>query len=75
VSLASLQISRARLWVLDEPFTTLDFKGVKVLESLLAEHVSTGGAVLVTTHHNLEVPCDLRILDLDQNRVKGRVLA
>jgi heme exporter protein A len=72
VSLASLQISPARLWILDEPFTTLDVKGVKALETLLEEHVSAGGAVLVTTHHRLEVPCTLRILDLDQNRAEKR---
>jgi len=72
VSLASLQISPARLWILDEPFTTLDVKGVKVLESLLAEHVSAGGAVLVTTHHRLDVPCELRVLDLDQHRAAAR---
>jgi heme exporter protein A len=65
VSLASLLISPARLWVLDEPFTTLDVKGVAVLESLLAGHVSTGGSVIVTTHHPLKVPCELRQLDLD----------
>ncbi len=66
VSLARLLLSPARLWVLDEPFTTLDVRGVKVLENLLAAHVARGGAVLVTTHHTLEVPCALRRLNLDR---------
>jgi len=66
VSLARLLLSPARLWVLDEPFTTLDVRGVKVLENLLAQHVARGGAVLVTTHHTLEVPCVLRRLNLDR---------
>ncbi len=66
VSLARLLLSPARLWVLDEPFTTLDVRGVKVLENLLADHVARGGAVLVTTHHTLEVPCALRRLNLDR---------
>lgn len=65
VSLARLLLSPATLWVLDEPFTTLDVHGVKTLESLLAEHVQAGGAVLVTTHHPLAVPCTLRRLNLD----------
>lgn len=65
VSLARLLISPARLWVLDEPFTTLDVRGVKALEQLLAEHAARGGAVLVTTHHALAVPCQLRRLNLD----------
>jgi heme exporter protein A len=66
VSLARLLLSPARLWVLDEPFTTLDVTGVKILENLLADHVARGGAVLVTTHHQLDVPCPLRRLNLDK---------
>lgn len=65
VSLAGLLLSPAQLWVLDEPFTTLDVHGVKMLENLLAEHVSEGGAVMVTTHHQLDVPYELRQLNLD----------
>lgn len=56
VSMARLLLSRARLWILDEPFTTLDIEGVKQLEGLLSSHASAGGAVLVTTHHQLHVP-------------------
>jgi heme exporter protein A len=55
VSLARLLISPAKLWVLDEPFTTLDVKGVALLESLLADHAAGGGSVLVTTHHALRI--------------------
>lgn len=63
VSLSRLLISKARLWILDEPFTTLDANGVKQLEALLREHADNGGAVLVTTHHNLTVS-DLQVLEL-----------
>ncbi|WP_058021761.1 cytochrome c biogenesis heme-transporting ATPase CcmA [Pseudohongiella spirulinae] len=65
VALARLLISPARLWILDEPFTTLDVHGVRELELLLAEHAGQGGAVLVTTHHALNVPCELHSLNLD----------
>ncbi len=65
VSLARLLISPAALWILDEPFTTLDVYGVRDLEMLLAEHVANGGAVLVTTHHRLDVPCELHRVNLD----------
>lgn len=67
VSLARLLVTGARLWVLDEPFTTLDVSGVALLESMLADHARQGGAVLVTTHHTLSVP-DLQVLNLDANR-------
>ncbi|MFT4886137.1 MAG: heme exporter protein A [Pseudohongiellaceae bacterium] len=55
VALARLLLSPAKLWVLDEPFTTLDIKGVRLLESLLTRHAQQGGSVLVTTHHSLEI--------------------
>lgn len=65
VSLARLLISPARLWILDEPFTTLDVYGVRELELLLAEHIASGGSALVTTHHRLNVPCAIERLNLD----------
>lgn len=65
VSLARLLLTPARLWVLDEPFTALDRKGVAELEDFLAEHVRAGGSVLLTTHHPLRLPCELSVLDLD----------
>ncbi len=63
VALARLLISPAKLWVLDEPFTTLDVKGVALLESMLDSHAKTGGSVLVTTHHPLKIE-GLQELDL-----------
>ncbi|NKB31560.1 MAG: cytochrome c biogenesis heme-transporting ATPase CcmA [Pseudomonadales bacterium] len=63
VSLAKLLLSHAKLWVLDEPFTTLDASGVKQLEGWLRDHADKGGAVMVTTHHSLSVT-DLQMLDL-----------
>lgn len=55
VALARLLLSPAKLWVLDEPFTTLDVKGVALLEELLENHAAAGGSVLVTTHHPLQI--------------------
>ena len=56
VSLARLRLSSATLWVLDEPFTTLDVDAVAQLEQTLADHARQGGAVIVTTHHKLTMP-------------------
>lgn len=63
VSLSRLLLSDGLLWVLDEPFTTLDQEGVKLLERLLSQHANKGGVVLVTTHHELFVP-NLTVLEL-----------
>ena len=64
VALARLLINPSRLWILDEPFTTLDSDGVTQLENLLRQHAQHGGSVLVTTHHKLSLP-SLEILSLD----------
>ena len=66
VSLARLPLSGASLWILDEPFTALDRRAVADLEARIAEHASSGGAVILTTHHPLQLSCALEIINLDQ---------
>ena len=63
VSLSKLLLGTAIIWILDEPFTTLDIDGVQLLEKLLGDHARKGGVALVTTHHELSLP-DLKILEL-----------
>ena len=62
-SLARLALSSARLWILDEPFTTLDGPGIRWLQGLLQGQRQRGGAVMVTSHHPLDLP-DLSSLHL-----------
>jgi len=54
VALARLILSRAPLWILDEPFTALDLDAVDLLQGLIADHVAGGGMTVLTTHQ--EVP-------------------
>lgn len=54
VALARLLLSKATLWILDEPFVALDVAAVELLQSILAKHVENGGMVILTTHQ--EVP-------------------
>ncbi|MDO6440785.1 cytochrome c biogenesis heme-transporting ATPase CcmA [Marinobacter sp. 2_MG-2023] len=56
VALARLLVADEPLWLLDEVFTAIDAEGVKALESLLQQRADEGGAVLVTTHHDLTLP-------------------
>jgi len=65
VSLARMLLSQAKLWILDEPFTALDKQGVMELETLLAEHARAGGAIILTTHHSLQMNHPLQAVDLD----------
>ncbi|HEX7028157.1 MAG TPA: cytochrome c biogenesis heme-transporting ATPase CcmA [Gammaproteobacteria bacterium] len=50
IGLARLLISPARAWILDEPFTALDKSGIRTLESLLHEHLESGGIVVLASH-------------------------
>lgn len=56
VALARLALSAAApLWILDEPFTALDAGAVEIVQALIAGHVGRGGAVIYTTHFELEI--------------------
>ncbi len=63
VLLARLLTRRARLWVLDEPFTALDVKAVDMLGALVTEHLAQGGSAVVTSHQPLPM-ADARIVQL-----------
>ena len=51
VALARLLTCAAALWVLDEPFTALDARGVAVVDAMLREHTGAGGGAVITSHH------------------------
>ncbi len=55
VALARLLVSRARLWLLDEPFVGLDTAAVALLQEVIREHVAGGGLVVLTTHQEVEL--------------------
>ena len=52
-ALARLLLCDAALWILDEPFTSLDEEGTTLMRELLARQVNGGGAVLLSTHRPL----------------------
>jgi heme exporter protein A len=51
LALARLLVTDTTLWILDEPFTSLDVHGIKVIEELLETHTAGGGMLAVTSHH------------------------
>jgi heme exporter protein A len=53
ISLARLWQSTAPIWILDEPFTAIDKRGVNKLEQLFLAHAQRGGCVILTTHQDL----------------------
>lgn len=56
LSLARLLVTRSILWILDEPFTSLDKQGIELIETLMDDHVKHGGMVILTSHHDLNLP-------------------
>jgi heme exporter protein A len=55
IALAQLWLQQNRVWILDEPFTAIDTKGVSVIEQQIQAHSEQGGCVLMTTHQTLSI--------------------
>ena len=55
IALARLWQSTSRIWILDEPFTAIDKAGVVALEQLFMKHVNQGGAIIFTSHQELQI--------------------
>ncbi|WP_020561422.1 cytochrome c biogenesis heme-transporting ATPase CcmA [Methylosarcina fibrata] len=55
LSLARLLITDNHLWILDEPFTSLDKEGIALIETLMIEHCMNGGMIVLTSHHDLDL--------------------
>lgn len=60
------QTSSTPLWLLDEPTTAMDADSTALFSKLVGNHLSAGGAALVSSHQNLPIknakPVDLREL-------------
>jgi len=56
VAVARLYLTRAPLWVLDEPLGAIDADGVQDIEAALDAHLTQNGMVILTSHQpiNLE---------------------
>ncbi len=63
LSLARLLIGAYVLWILDEPFTSLDKQGIALIETLMTEHCANGGMIVLTSHH------DIDLHDVDVQRI------
>jgi heme exporter protein A len=55
LALARLLITESRLWILDEPFTSLDRHGIRLFEAIMDEHIASGGMLVLTTHHKVNL--------------------
>ncbi|NDG16410.1 MAG: ATP-binding cassette domain-containing protein [Betaproteobacteria bacterium] len=64
VALARLQVSTARIWLLDEPWVALDQAAQSALSDLLRAHVAQGGLLLFTSHQSQDLGDAVSVLRL-----------
>jgi heme exporter protein A len=53
LGLASLLVSHRSIWLLDEPYASLDDAGGELVDDLISEHLGRGGGVAVSTHQRM----------------------
>ena len=53
--LAVMAASGRTIWLIDEPLNALDLDAIALFESVLAEHVSRGGAAVIATHRPIHL--------------------
>lgn len=58
VALARLWLSTRPLWLLDEPFTSLDTAATGVVTQRLHTHLQSGGLAVVVTHQEVVLPAE-----------------
>lgn len=58
VALMNLMLAKRPLWLLDEPFSSLDDASIESIKTALLTHLGNGGIALVTTHHSLDLLWD-----------------
>jgi ABC-type transport system involved in cytochrome c biogenesis ATPase subunit len=64
VRLSRLAQTRSQLWILDEPWQSLDHDAAGILDDCIARHTARGGAVVWTHHGYRSFPFQPRIMDL-----------
>ena len=64
VALARVLLSKASVFLLDEPFASLDTQGVSFLETFLKHKAESGCLVVFTTHHQFSL-AGLRTIALE----------
>lgn len=65
IALARLLVTNSKVWLLDEPFTSLDASGKSVIEQLIVEHCGGGGITIFATHQPIEIDgCAIRHIHL-----------
>ncbi|ALE01602.1 cytochrome c biogenesis heme-transporting ATPase CcmA [Candidatus Pseudothioglobus singularis] len=55
IALSVLFITQSKVWLLDEPFSALDSKAIKIIETRVEDHCNSGGICILTTHQECNI--------------------
>lgn len=55
IALSILFITNSKVWLLDEPFSALDSKAIKIFENKIEDHSKQGGICILTTHQECNI--------------------
>ena len=55
IALSLLFITQSKVWLLDEPFSALDSKAIKITETRVEDHCNSGGICILTTHQECNI--------------------
>jgi len=67
LALSRLIVTETLVWILDEPFTSLDKKSMAGFELMFEQHLAEQGVIVMTSHHDIGMlNADIQRLDLSQ---------
>ncbi len=66
LSLCKLLLFEAPIWILDEPFNSLDVESQKILEIQIEAHLKNGGIVILTSHQSFNKEEKFKKICLEQ---------
>ena len=55
LALARLVVTEAKLWIMDEPFTSLDKASMAMFQQMFEQHLDDGGVIVMTSHHDIDM--------------------
>jgi len=71
IVLSRLLLQKSKIWILDEPFSYLDFYGINLLNKIISNFLYSGGIVIISDHNNhIRRFNDCKILNLNNYKKK-----
>jgi heme exporter protein A len=65
LGLARLTLSKRKIWLMDEPTTSLDIEHTRLIADSIQEHCTAGGIAILSTHLDLDID-GAKTLDITQ---------